>query len=65
MKDAERAARVMYHRHRNEKRIWQAYKCRCGFFCTGTTASYDKDVLYGRMNRRIRRREEEEYADQM
>jgi len=65
MKDAARSARVMYHLHRNDKRIWQAYKCRCGFFCTGTTAAHDKDLLHGRQNRRFKWREVIEDADQM
>lgn len=57
MRDAEHAAKVMYHKHRNEKRIWQPYKCRCGSFLTGTTAESDKDLLYGRMNRRVKWRQ--------
>lgn len=63
MREAEKAARIMYHTHRNDKRIWQPYKCRCGFFLTGTTAHHDKDVLHGRMRRRARWRDQTEDDD--
>jgi hypothetical protein len=48
--DAKQAAHNMHSRHRNDQKIWNVYKCRCGAFCTGTNvkrigrSKYERDT---------------------